>query len=50
MKYTSDRLYRDSLIVEVDKIIKNLDEKKSTKKNWWVFFVKYIKNIYKKLL
>jgi len=50
MRYNTNRSYRDCLLVEVDKVIKNLDKKKPIKKNWWVVFVKYIKNIFKKLL
>lgn len=50
MKHTTNKSYKDCLMVEVNQVIKNLDKKQPTKEIWWVVFVKYIKNIFKKLL
>jgi hypothetical protein len=46
MKYTTNRSYKDSLMVEVDKVIKDLDKKQPTKKNWWVDLKKNLKKLF----
>jgi len=43
MKYSTNRTYKDFIVVEVNKVIKDLDKKQPTEKNWWVVLKEYIK-------
>ena len=45
MKYSTNKSYRDNLMIEVEKVVKSLDEKKPTKKSWWAFFKEFIKKL-----
>jgi hypothetical protein len=48
MRYSTNRSYRDYLMVEVDKVIKSLEEK-PTKKSWWVSFKKMLLKFFKSI-
>ena len=46
MKYFNDRSYRDCMMVEVKKMIKNIEEPTTKKQN---LLIKYYKNILNKI-
>lgn len=52
MKYSNERSYRDCLMVEVDRLIKRLDETKNEEnfiKKIFLFIKRKIKKLYGKL-
>jgi hypothetical protein len=48
MRYSTDRSYRDSVMVEVEKVVKRLEAENQKDKNFfssfWFLFVKIYKN------
>lgn len=50
MRYSTDRSYRDSVMVEVDKVIKNLEKENQKDSNFFKSFWLFIVKIYKSIL
>lgn len=47
MRYSSDKCYRDIIMVEVNKTIKKLEEKDFKKPSWFSSLIKRILNFFK---
>jgi hypothetical protein len=50
MRYSTNRSYRDSVMVEVEKVIKRLETENQKDENFFSSFWFFIVKIYKKLL
>jgi len=50
MRYSTDRSYRDSVMVEVEKMVKRLESENQKDENFFSSFWFLIVKIYKKLL
>jgi|688.fasta_scaffold500412_2 hypothetical protein len=48
MRYSSQKSYRDSMMVEVQKVIDSLEEKKK-RKSIIIFFIEWLKKFFKLL-
>jgi hypothetical protein len=47
MRYSSEKCYRDILMVEVNKTIKKLEEEDSKNPSWVISLIKKIKDLFK---
>lgn len=47
MRYSYQKSYRDSLMVEVQKVIKTIEEKPKKKVNFFIRFLNWLKSLFK---